>query len=59
MRLLDDHPEGVGYLLKDRVTDVAVLVDAMRRVVEGESVLDPTIVSRLLRRSRATTHSAG
>jgi len=51
-RLLERHPESVGYLLKDRVSDVAVLVDALRRVHDGESVLDPTIVQRLLRRKR-------
>jgi len=51
-RLLESHPESVGYLLKDRVSDVAVLVDALRRVHDGESVLDPTIVQRLLRRKR-------
>jgi DNA-binding NarL/FixJ family response regulator len=52
LRLLEDHPERVGYLLKERVFDVAVLVDALRRIVEGESVVDPTIVSRLLGRRR-------
>ena len=52
MRLLEDHPESVGYLLKDRVSDVAVLVDALHRVSEGESVLDPTIVRRLVGRPR-------
>jgi DNA-binding NarL/FixJ family response regulator len=52
MRLIDEHPEGVGYLLKERVSDVAVLVDAVRRVDEGECVVDPTIVSRLLGRQR-------
>jgi DNA-binding NarL/FixJ family response regulator len=52
MRLITDAPEHVGYLLKDRVSDVAVVVDALRRVVEGECVVDPTIVSRLLRRPR-------
>jgi serine/threonine-protein kinase len=52
MRLLEDHPESVGYLLKDRVSNVAVLVDALRRVSEGESVLDPTIVRRLITRPR-------
>lgn len=50
MRLLEQHTEGVGYLLKDRVLDGAVLVDALRRLHEDESVVDPTIVSRLLRR---------
>jgi len=34
-RLLESHPESVGYLLKDRVSDVAVLVDALRRVHDG------------------------
>jgi serine/threonine-protein kinase len=52
MRLLEEHSESVGYLLKDRVSDVAVLVDALRRVHEGESVLDPTIVRRLVDRRR-------
>jgi DNA-binding NarL/FixJ family response regulator/class 3 adenylate cyclase len=52
MRLLQEHPERVGYLLKDRVSDVAVLADALRRIGEGESVLDPTIVARLLHRPR-------
>ena len=52
MRLLEEHPERVGYLLKQRVFDVAILVDALRRITEGESVIDPTIVSRLLGRQR-------
>jgi DNA-binding NarL/FixJ family response regulator len=52
MRLLDEHPERVGYLLKERVFDVAVLVDALRRIGEGETVIDPTIVSRLFGRRR-------
>jgi DNA-binding NarL/FixJ family response regulator len=52
MRLLEEHPERSGYLLKERVSDVAVLVDALRRIDEGECVLDPTIVARLLGRSR-------
>ena len=50
MRLLEQHPERVGYLLKERVFDVAILVDALRRIGDGESVIDPTIVSRLLGR---------
>jgi DNA-binding NarL/FixJ family response regulator len=54
MRLLEQHPERVGYLLKERVSDVAVLTDAVRRVAEGECVIDPTIVSRLMARRRAT-----
>ena len=52
MRLLEDHPEGSGYLLKERVSDVAVLVDALRRIADGECVLDPTIVSKLVRKPR-------
>jgi DNA-binding NarL/FixJ family response regulator len=52
MRLLEEHPSRSGYLLKERVSDVAVLVDALRRVEDGECVLDPTIVSRLLSRPR-------
>jgi len=52
LRLLEEHPERCGYLLKDRVSDPAVLVDAIRRLTEGETVVDPTIVSRLLRRHR-------
>jgi serine/threonine-protein kinase len=52
MRLLEEHPERCGYLLKDRVSDVAVLVDALHRVVEGECVVDPTIVARLVARPR-------
>ena len=52
MRLLEEHPERVGYLLKQRVFDAAVLVDALRRIAEGETVVDPTIVSRLFGRQR-------
>ena len=52
MRLLADHPERSGYLLKDRISDIAVLTDALHRLTEGESVVDPTIVTRLIRRPR-------
>ena len=52
LRLLEDHPERVGYLLKQRVFDVAVLVDALRRIADGETVVDPTIVARLFGRRR-------
>jgi serine/threonine-protein kinase len=51
-RLLHDHPEALGYLLKERVSDISVLKDAIQRIAEGECVLDPTIVARLLRRTR-------
>jgi DNA-binding NarL/FixJ family response regulator len=52
MRLLERHPEKVGYLLKERIFAAAVLVDALHRVCDGETVVDPTIVSRLFRRRR-------
>ena len=52
MRLLRENPERSGYLLKERVSDVAVLVDALKRIAEGECVLDPTIVGKLVRRPR-------
>jgi DNA-binding NarL/FixJ family response regulator len=42
---------GVGYLLKDRVTDVTTFVDAVRRVAAGETVVDPKIVKQLLART--------
>lgn len=50
-RLLHDVPARAGYLLKERVSDVGVVTDALRRLVDGECVIDPTIVSRLLRRA--------
>ena len=53
MRLLEETPERAGYLLKERVSDVAVLVDALQRIGEGECVVDPTIVARLMRARRA------
>jgi len=52
MRLIEDHPERVGYLLKERVFDIATVVDALRRIVDGETVIDPTIVARLVGRRR-------
>jgi DNA-binding NarL/FixJ family response regulator len=52
MRLLADSAEGIGYLLKDRVSDLDEFVAAVRRVAEGGSALDPTIVSQLLGRRR-------
>ncbi len=50
--LLRDDPSGIGYLLKDRVTRVADLADAVRRVAAGGSVIDPEVVSRLLGKPR-------
>ena len=52
MRLLQERPERAGYLLKERVSDIAVLADGLRRIAEGECVLDPTIVARLVHRPR-------
>jgi DNA-binding NarL/FixJ family response regulator len=50
--LIAGQPRGVGYLLKDRVADVEEFVDALRRVGEGGTVLDPDVVAQLLARSR-------
>jgi DNA-binding NarL/FixJ family response regulator len=50
--LLAESAEGVGYLLKDRVADVATLTDAVHRVGGGGSVLDPEVVSQMLGRRR-------
>jgi DNA-binding NarL/FixJ family response regulator len=50
--LLSDGTEGVGYMLKDRLTDGDRFVDAVRRVAAGESALDPEVVSHLLGRRR-------
>ena len=52
LQLIEQNPEGVAYLLKERVVDGAGLVDALRRVIDGETVVDPTIVARLLGRKR-------
>lgn len=51
-RLLADQPGGLGYLLKERVSDIAVLIDGLQRVSAGECVLDPTIVARLMKGRR-------
>ena len=50
-RLLTEVPARAGYLLKERVSDIGVVIDALRRLTDGECVIDPTIVSRLLRRA--------
>jgi DNA-binding NarL/FixJ family response regulator len=52
MKLLDGGAEGVGYMLKDRVADLDDFADAIRRVANGGSALDPTIVSQLLSKRR-------
>jgi len=50
--LIGEHAEGVGYLLKERVGDVSVFIDAVCRVADGGTALDPEIVSRMLGRRR-------
>lgn len=50
--LLETVPTGVGYLLKDNVTDAGTLIDSLARVAGGETVIDPTIVRRLLQKDR-------
>jgi DNA-binding NarL/FixJ family response regulator len=54
MDLLAESAEGVGYLLKDRISDVDEFSSAVRRVAEGGSALDPAIVSQLVGRRRGT-----
>jgi DNA-binding NarL/FixJ family response regulator len=52
LKLLSDSAESVGYLLKDRISDVDDFVGAVRRVANGGSAVDPNIVSTLLSRQR-------
>jgi DNA-binding NarL/FixJ family response regulator len=52
LELLSDGTKGVGYLLKDRVSDLNELTTSVRRVGEGGSVLDPSVVSQLVARPR-------
>jgi DNA-binding NarL/FixJ family response regulator len=52
MKLLSDDAEGIGYLLKDRITDLEEFAAAIRRVGHGGSAIDPKIVSQLLGRRR-------
>ncbi len=59
MKLLADSAEGVGYLLKDRISDVDDFVAAVHRVAGGGSALDPTIVSTLLSKQRPDDPVAG
>ena len=53
VELLAGDPRGVGYVLKERVADLAQFTDAVRRVAAGESVIDPEIIARLVARPRA------
>jgi DNA-binding NarL/FixJ family response regulator len=52
VELIGDHPEGIGYLLKERVGDVDAFVEAVRRVAAGGMALDPEVVGRMLGRRR-------
>ena len=53
MKLLAESAEGAGYLLKDRISDVAEFIGAVRRVATGGSAIDPIIVSTLLAKHRS------
>jgi DNA-binding NarL/FixJ family response regulator len=53
IKLLQNAPQGVGYLLKDRVSDIAEFADTVRRVADGGSAIDPEVVAHLLRRRGA------
>jgi DNA-binding NarL/FixJ family response regulator len=53
LNLVGDRAEGVGYLLKDRVGDLALFTDAVHRVARGGSALDPEVVQRMVGRRRA------
>jgi DNA-binding NarL/FixJ family response regulator len=57
-QLATDHPEHFGYLLKDRVVDVATLVDSLERIVDGGTVLDPEVVRYLLTRQSTRSRVA-
>ena len=50
--LMAERPEGVGYLLKERVGDVEAFIDAVNRVAGGGTALDPEVVARMLGRRR-------
>jgi len=52
IELIGEAPDGVGYLLKERITDIAALLDAVHRIADRGSVIDPLVVSQLLRRHR-------
>src|ERR671931_227905 len=53
LRLITERPHGAGYLLKERVVDVAEFIDGVRRVAGGGLVVDTDVVSELLTRARA------
>jgi DNA-binding NarL/FixJ family response regulator len=53
--LVADGAQGIGYLLKEKVADLRMFADAVRRVAAGESALDPDVVARLVGRKRKTS----
>jgi DNA-binding NarL/FixJ family response regulator len=53
LALIEDGVQGVGYLLKERVADLAEFTDAVRRVARGGMVIDPSVVAQLVGRRRA------
>ncbi len=53
LELFREHPEGFGYLLKDRVLDIDDFLESVRRVARGGTAIDPEVVGQLLGRSRA------
>jgi DNA-binding NarL/FixJ family response regulator len=55
LELVDDRAQRVGYLLKDRVADLSLFTDAVRRVARGGSALDPEVVERLVSRPRVAS----
>jgi DNA-binding NarL/FixJ family response regulator len=55
IELVGDRADGVGYLLKDRVGDLALFTDAVRRVARGGSALDPEVVQRMVGRRRTSS----
>lgn len=59
VKLLADAPQRVGYLLKDRVVDIAEFTDAVRRIARGGSVIDSEVVAQLLRRRGDDSALAG
>lgn len=52
IELIGDAPEGVGYLLKERISDVSALLDAVQRIAARGSVIDPQVVGQLIKRHR-------
>ncbi len=58
LELARTHPTGFGYLLKDRVVDVAMLIDAVQRVAAGGTALDPDIVGHFLNRQAGRSRVA-